>query len=379
MAEFPLLPISIPLPDQRPRGPRGGSDPRLPTRQRQGERLQPVFQRLRQVFEADRDPVTLRSDPTGIAPERALVLEVAGTIDDFHSAAGRIPGLDFLGDEEVEFDADADFAVLDTRRDREGQDREDKPVVGRLYLAMPDIRALRELLRLWDRYQADDRAPTGFGAWFDLFRRLRRLRAWGPLDRVPENTIEWLADELEAQTDPVRAEIELWSYQDAGRRRQSSARFEQAVRAASGEVLRRASIPEIAYEAALINLPAAEVLRLRQREQTPLAVCDDVMLVRPQSTAEFPTAVDTLGAGSPVEPAPTPDIPPIAALLDGVPVLGHQVVDGRVKFDDPDDLEARSVVAERRHGTEMASLILYGDRHLEEPPLQRPLYVRPVL
>lgn len=251
MAEFPLLPISIPLPDKRPSGPRGGSDPRLPTRQRQGERFQPVFQRLREVFEANRDPVTLRNDPTGIAPERALVLEVAGTIDDFHSAAGRVPGLEYLGDEEVAFDADADFAVLDTRRDRKGQDRED--------------------------------------------------------------------------------------------------------------------------------MPAAEVLRLRQREQSPLAVCDDVMLVRPQSTAEFPTAVDTLGAGSPVEPVPAADIPPIAALFDGVPVLGHQIVDGRVRFDDPDDLETLSVVAERRHGTEMASLILHGDRHLEEPPLQRPLYVRPVL
>lgn len=76
---------------------------------------------------------------------------------------------------------------------------------------MPDTRALQELLRLWDRYQAGERAGRDFGPWFDLFDRLRQLRAWGPLDRIPESTIEWLADELEARTEPVRVEIELWS------------------------------------------------------------------------------------------------------------------------------------------------------------------------
>ena len=379
MAEFPLLPIPTPVPDQRPPGPRVVSDLNLPTRARQGERLQPAFQRLRNVFDGEHDPVTLREDPGGIAPERALVLEVAGAIDDFQDAARRIPGLEYLGDEEAEFEPDTDFAMRDNRKGREGQLRDDKRVAGRLYLAMPDTRALAELVRLWDRHQAGERPPRGFGPWFDLFARLRQLRAWGPLDRVPESTIEWLADQLEARTDPVRVEIELWSYQSTERRRQSSVRFEQAVRAVGGEFLHQASIPDIAYEAALVNLPAAEVLRLRQRDQSPLTVCDDVMLVRPQSTAQFPTAVDTLGAGGTVEPAPTADAPPIAALLDGVPVLGHRLLDGRVAFDDPDDLDALSIVTERRHGTEMASLILHGDRNRDEPPLQRPLYVRPVL
>ena len=78
MAEFPLLPIPIPATDQRPRGPRGGSALHLPHRVRQGERLGPVFQRLRDVFDANRDPLTLQEDPAGIAPERALVMEVAG-------------------------------------------------------------------------------------------------------------------------------------------------------------------------------------------------------------------------------------------------------------------------------------------------------------
>ena len=379
MAEFPLLPIPIPVPDQRPRGPRRGHGPLLPTRARQGERLQPVFQRLRNVFDGDRDPLTLRDDPADIAPERALVLEVAGTIDDFQKAARRINGLEYLADEEIAFDADADFAERDTRKGREGQARRDKPVVGRLYFAMPDTRALQQLVRLWDRYQAGEQAAEGFAPWFGLFDRLHELRVWGPVDRVPQDTVEWLAERLDAQTDPVRVEVELWSYRGAERRQRSARRFEEAIRAAEGEVLHRASIPEIAYEAALVSLPTVEARRLQQREQSPVANCDDVMRVRPQSTAEFLTDVETLGAGTPVEPAPAGDSPPIAALFDAVPVLGHQLLDGRVVFDDPDDLDALSVVSERRHGTEMASLILHGDRNLNEPSLERPLYVRPIL
>lgn len=379
MAEFPLLPVPTPVLDRRPSGPRGGSSLRLPSRSRQGERLQPVFQRLRDVFEAGRDPVTLRDDPAGIAPERALVLDVAGGIGDFYQATQRIDGLEYLGGEETEFDADQDFAEPDTRRGRDGKDRTDKPVVDRLYLAMPDTRALQELLRLWDRYQSGEQVAHGFGPWFDLFDRLRQLRAWGPLDRAPDSTISWLAGELEARTDPIRVEIELWSYQDAERRRRSVSHFEQVVDTADGKILDRTSIPEIAYDAALVDLPPAEVRRLANREDSPIAICDDVMLIRPQSTAQFPIAVDTLGAGGTVEPAPTAGRPPIAALFDGVPVLGHRLLDGRVRFDDPDDLEAISVVARRRHGTGMASLILHGDRNVAGPSLQRPLYVRPVL
>ena len=331
------------------------------------------------MFDIGRDPFLLQDDPAGIAPERALVLEVADSIADFYQATQRIAGFEHLGDEETVFDADADFAERDTRKGRQGQVRADKPIIGRLYLAMPDVRALQELLRLWDRYQAEEQAPVGFAPWFELFDRLHELRAWGPLDRVPEDTVAWLADQLEAQTDPVRAEIEIWSYQSAERRRRSAARFAQAVGIAGGEIVHRASIPEVAYEAALVDLPAAEVLRLRQRDESALAICDDVKFIRPQSTAEFPTAVDPLGGGAPLDPAAAADLPPIAALFDGVPVLGHEMLDGRVTFDDPDDLGALSVVSERRHGTEMASLILHGDRNLPGPALRRPLYVRPVL
>ena len=380
MAEFPLLPIPAPGIDRRPAGPRGGANLRLPTRQRQGQRFQPTFQRLQDVLDNDRDPLFLRRDPTGIAPERALVLEIAGAVDTFYQAIGRVPGLEYLGDEEREFDADEDFAVPDRRKGREGEDRADKPVGGRLYVAMPDTGALRQLVGIWRRYQDGQRPIEGFGPWFEVFRRLYRLRVWGPSDRIPEETIAYFNDQLAAHPESrVRMEFELWSYRSHERQRQTNSRFEEAVRAADGEILHQASNPEIAYEAALIDLPAAEARRLARREEVALAICDEVMFVRPQSTATFPTKVDALDASEPVEPAGTGEGPPIAALFDGVHVQRHRLLDGRIVLDDPDNISDISVVSERRHGTEMASLILHGDRNLREPALQRSIYLRPVL
>ena len=381
MAEFPLLPIPTPEPDQRPPGPRGRSNLRLPDRARQGERLQPVFRRLRSVFEEGRDPLTLLDDPAGIAPERALVLEIAGTIDKFHDAVGRVVGLELLGDEETEFEAGIDFAVLDTRKGRIGEPRFDKLVGGRLYLAMPDTRALRELVSLWDHYQAGHPSESGFAPWYDVFRQLYRLRPWGPFDRIPEDTITYLNKHLADRPDSaVRLEIELWISQSTVRQRQSNLRFDEALRSAGGEVVERSSIPEIAYEAVLVDLPADEIRPLIQRQEVSLAICDSIMFVRPQSTALFPTSVTTLGAGGEVEAPPEEHIPPIAAVFDGVPVQRHRLLDRRLWLHDPDGLDSLSVVSERRHGTEMASLILHGDRNVGgEPSLTRPLYFRPVL
>ena len=63
-----------------------------------------------------------------------------------------------------------------------------------------------------------------------------------------------------------------------------------------------------------------------------------------------------------------------------MPVQRHRLLDQRLRLDDADGLDALSVVSERRHGTEMASLVLHGDRNIGgEPSLPRPLYFRPVL
>lgn len=381
MTEYPLLPIPKPGRDKRPKGGGGGGKVHTPSRARQLDRLGPTFQRLRDVFDRNSDPLSLREDPLGIAPERALVFEVAGSIGDFSAAVARIGGLDFLADEEMIFEPDEDFGVIETRKGREPGIRDDKPIAGRLYMAMPDTQALRHLLSLWRRYEAGQAAPHGFAPWFEVFEHLHTLRAWGPADRIPGETIQYLEEELAAQgaNAIVRVEVELWYAGAQARRAAAQASFARAVAAAEGVVVDRAEIGEIGYMARLVDLPATEVQRLIAREEVGLAICDDVMMVRPQSTVEFPVATDPLDEALPAPPGPEARLPPVAALFDAIPVQNHALLAGRLVLDDPDDFEALSVVAERKHGTEMASLILHGDRSLGEEPLSRPIYLRPVL
>ncbi len=333
------------------------------------------------MFDQDRDPLTLREDPLGIAPERAVVFEVAGSIGDFSAAVNRIDGLDFLADEELVLEPDEDFGIKENRKGRGTGVRDDKPISGRLYMAMPDARALRQLLSLWRLYEAGQDAPSGFAPWFEVFKHLYALRSWGPRDRVPEETVQFLKEELEMRgaDGVVRVEVELWYAGTIGKRTAAQASFARAVVAAGGIVVDQAEIAMIGYVGRLIDLPAAEVQRLINREGVSLAVCDDIMIVRPQSTVDFPVEGEALDGELPEPPEPNRQMPPIAALFDAMPVQNHALLAGRLLLDDPDDFDAMSVVTERRHGTEMASLILHGDRHLAEEPLSRPIYLRPVL
>ena len=380
MAEYPLLPLPPAEPGEPPRLPgfpqgRAALSPR-----RQRERLGPGFKRLQTVLASDEEGLSLRADPSSIAPERAIVFEVAGSISDFHQLVTRTRGLEFLADEETTFEPDDDFFEVDTRRGRKGQPREDRLVSGRLYLAMPDVRALRELLQLWDRWQSERALPHGHTRWRDIFANLRNVRPWGPVDRITDETIEFWREDLEAESsEPLRIEAELWFYDGAARRAAAHRRTGEAVAVAGGSIIDHAIIEEIRYDAVLVELPGAEVERLVAREEIHLAICDDLMFLRPQSSLDVPERGDETESGAALAAEPPDDRPPIAALLDGVPVQNHQLLEGRLDVDDPDDLEAMSILSEREHGTAMASLILHGDRNLGEPPIARRLHLHPVL
>jgi hypothetical protein len=258
--------------------------------------------------------------------------------------------------------------------------RDEGPVHGRLYMAMPDLRALQEVLRLWDIYRRGQPLPRGFAPWRTLFDMLRDLRAWGPQDRVPPETLHFWREQIAERPDePVRFEVELWYHERAERRALANGGVEAQVRELGGQVVSSATIEQIRYSGLLIDLPPDRVRTLIEHPDVTLARLDDIMYLRPQSVAVFPEpeeGEDELVA-TPAAPAPAGDH--IAALLDGVPVANHQLLVGRITFDDPDDFAARTPAARRAHGTSMASLIVHGDLQAGELPLARPLYVRPVM
>ena len=380
MPEYPLLPL--PASEQGDPPPPRGFPPRTPkvSSARQGERLGPAFRRLADILARADDGLPLLDDPASIAPERALVLEVAGSLRDFQALARRVDGLEFLGDEEIEFDPDQDFFEPDARKGREGRPRMDRRLGGTLYLAMPDVEALRQLLSLWQRWRRGEELPVGFRQWPDLFASLRDLRGWGPADRLSDETISRWREEIERDPGQVRRiEIEMW-FRDRGDRRDAAfRRVAEAVAQAGGDIVDHAVIEEIGYEGALIDVPEAEMARLADREEIHLVVCDDIMFLRPQSSADVPAPGRESESETEIPDAVPAALPPVAALLDGVPVQNHVLLRGRLEMDDPDGLEALSTVGERHHGTAMASLILHGDRNVAGDILSRPLHVRPVL
>ncbi len=380
MPEYPLL--TLPASERGDPPVASGFAPRTAklSPERQGQRLGPAFGRLASVLDEKSDAISLRDDPSSIAPERALVLEVAGSMADFQALVARVGGLEFLGDEEIEFDPDEDFFVIDTRRGREGQRRADRRLGGRLYLAMPDIQALQQLISLWNRWQRGESLPQGFARWRDVFASLRDIRPWGAADRISEETIAYWREEMENHPGEIHLiEVEMWFRENAKSRAAAFGRIAETVADAGGNVIHHGVVEEIGYDAMLVGLPVAEITRIAEREEVHLVICDDIMFLRPQSSIELPEPGAEMEPETAMADEKRPSLPVIAAMLDGVPVQNHVLLDGRLEMDDPDGLEEISIVSERYHGTAMASLILHGDRNVANDALPRRLHVRPVL
>jgi Subtilase family len=381
MATRPLLTLPNPTDSTLPSRGGGGPKLRLPTRPHQISTYGPVFDRLRQTLARHDGVMTLRNDPGSLAPDRVIVFEIAGSIDNFRTAVAKVKGLEFLAELETELQPDANFALIDKRKGRQGQDRTDKLITGRFYLAMPDVTAFNQLLRLWDQWEKTGKLDRGFAPFGDVFKHLHNLRPWGPIDRIPDETIEFWREESTRHPDrPTRTEVELWFYPNTTKREKVSTDFKKLMTEIGGSVIHEAVISEIAYHGMLVDVPAGEIQKLMTRQAVKLAIADDVMFLRPQSLLICPTEVEPFDGPSHQVPAiPTENDAPIAALLDGVPIELHSLLKDRLSLDDPDDLRRNATVARRVHGTAMASLILHGDLNAKGPPLNRLLYVRPLL
>lgn len=328
--------------------------------ERQRGHFGPIFRRLADVLGRDPTGLELRADPVGLAPERLLVFEVRGEISTFADAIRRVPGLEFV-DEDVLGADDADT----------------NPAA---YMMVPDAAALRQILRLWELWDAGLAVGVGNTPWRDVFALLRDLRAWGPQDRVQQLDADLLAEELADHpndSDLITLEVEL-IYRAASR---NAADAETAVgasvAAAGGQILSRARIEAIAYHALLVTLPAAAVRSIVARMPASIACLEPVMYIRPQSVASRIEVEELGGSGEVEQPASLGE--PILAILDGVPIARHPLLAAHLQVDDMFELERDTTVDERKHGSAMASLIIHGDRNRPEPSLPRQILNVPVL
>ncbi|SMC18202.1 Subtilase family protein [Andreprevotia lacus DSM 23236] len=374
MAEqnYPLLVFPSAAPADRDK--RNAARPKAlhkPSLDRQRSRIGPKFHTLQTTLEAQR--LQLQATAPGENPEMVLVFDVIGSVQNFANTVKRTPGLEWLFEEPASYEADEDFFLMED---------EERPLLGCMFLIGTNKAALDQIISLWQRYLLDpkEKFERGFNAWRGVFGYLRDVRYWSVQDRLRLDTRETLANFLESSEETLRIEIEAWVYSGGPERNAAvAAELTKLVSQVGGRVLTSALISAISYHGFLVALDRAAVEQLLSSEPPELAFCNRVMYFRPRGQA---MALPSEGGQSIEHSAPNgtlPVGPPKIALLDGLPVQNHPLLQGRIIIDDPEDWEAGYEVKDRVHGTAMASLITRGDLSLDAPSLSSPIYVRPVL
>lgn len=356
--------------------------PHLPSRDKQIQRITPQLTELQESFA--RYQASIAGAVAGLEPETVLVMEIAGSVNDFKQAV-EAAGLEWLGEWELDdLEPDDEFYELNNK----GQ-RSDKALQGRLFLSMSNQTGLDELLSLWNLHYQGRQLPRGKSKWKDVFAQLRKIRRWGIEETLRETG---MIDRWEDYRNPINPEqpvtfqIELFYRRDNEKRTQNERVVRQFLENAGGRLLSDfIDLSEIAFHAVKAELPAnciqnllAEVNQSEANIDIQLFKFSGIMYFRPTGQS---LAVSDEDEGEPVEfVAGQADLPPVVALLDGVPLLLHDALQDRLLFDDPFGLEQHYQPGERKHGTSMASLIVHGDasNRLNEP-LQRRVYCAPVM
>ncbi|MFX4288297.1 S8 family peptidase [Zafaria sp. Z1313] len=344
--------------------------------------MSPQFRELTAAFDAER--ARLAADmPDEVDPELVVVFDLAGSVKDFQNAIKRIEGLEFLselvGDE---VDPDDDFHMSERETGRT-----EKSVKHSLYLVMSNAKAIDELVRLFRKWQENPTASFeyGLGKFKDAFLQLTAIRRWSAEDRIRETglrerwqeTLSIVGQSISA----VKVEVELWHRSDPSQRTAAESHVEQVITASGGTILDRSQIGEISYHAILAELPIQQVEAVLRDGATAirLLTTDEVMFVSPFTPMNVapatldPVAEVQLPIGEQVAGLPR------VALLDGMPFQNHDALAGRLTVDDPDGIGEDYAMAARHHGTAMASLIIHGDLSAPGEPLDRKLYVRPIM
>ena len=344
----------------------------------QGARITPLFAALRTALDAERAQL---AEATMVAePELVAVFDLAGTVDGFLRAAAGVDGLEFLADlQEDRVEPDEEFFFTE-----EGE-VSDEGVPQSLYMVMTNARAVGELVRLFELWQANPSVTfaTGLNPLKEVFGLLRTVRRWGPEDRVRETgLLEQWADDVAVvgAQGSTRVEIELWYRSDQSERSSAQAKVSAVVAASGGAVIDASDNSAIGYHAVLADIPTAEVERVLAEgvDSIDLLTTESIMMVSPSQPM-------TISAPEPTGVLPArldgarPSGHPRVALLDGVPLASHVALEDRILIDDPNDFSGRYSAGQRCHGTAMASLIAHGDLASPGSAIAQPIYVRPIL
>lgn len=331
----------------------GRRKPRFPSAigyERQGQRLSETFDAAAKSIEDWEKGAKISADPRAVVPERALVFDLLGPVDDFQLAAQAL-GLEWLvGERKGEGDENA----AEDDEDLTGQT---------IYVTMPSLAGLQKLLAMWNRYKKNDAPQKHEQPFWRIFGYLYDLRVWSIQDRIDPSVTKFINKLLEQQPDRVvQVELDFW-YRTAKERRDSAITTLVAMlKEVGGELIDLVEIEEIRYQGALIAIPAKVARELAGRNGK-LGGLDEIMTIRPQSqyteTAPEDEIIDEDAAYDFSADLPTGEC--ITGVLDGYPIDSHEALVGRVIVEEVDVTGAQVPAINREHGTAMASMILHGD------------------
>lgn len=378
MPERPI--ILFPEPEKADREAKNLFHPKQnkPSFSRQYDRLQPTFSVLKAAY--DQKNMKLQQSPIGINPDFALVFEVVGSVKSFYTAVKNCDGLEWMFDCDFsDILPDDDFYAFDD----DGQ-KSEKSLNGKLYCIMSNQQAISQLLSLWERYNNGETEvfQRGFAGLRDIFINIKNIRRWNAQDRISEtHAIEYWNEQLELDGDnPVAFEIELFYRKEQAKRTLSTQAISYEVRQLNGKILQECVIDSIAYHALLVQLPRSSIETLVDNyESVSLAQVDDIMFFRPTCQSAFLSNYDTEKYAGSIDRSVVTTGDPVVAVIDGMPVQNHPLLQGRIIIDDPDEYANGYESKYRIHGTAMTSLVVYGDLNRSDAPITHPVYVRPVL
>ena len=269
--------------------------------------------------------------------------------------------------------SDADAAEPEIEGEEEGASTD------RLYLTMPSLAGLKQLLALWRAYVDERPSPPEATAWWKLFGYLSDVRVWSAKDRVDPSLAPYVTELLRRDPQrPVQLELDLWYRNSSESRESAFVALTELMEVVGGKILDSAIIEPIEYHAALVSVSASAAKELAELGG-PIAAADMVMTARPQSLYRSVATDDPSDAAGDAEAFEPDGREPIAALLDGYPVQNHTLLRNRVDIDEVDVTAAQAPVIGRFHGTAMASLILHGDLTKKQRSLRRTLKIIPIL
>lgn len=352
---------------------------KYPEKETQVQKFENRISELDRVLE--NQTAYLGVNPANLVAEMILVLEVAGDLNDFFKAVVATPGMEFLGELQSEIDPDENFYTVN----RDGE-RVDKRFGARLFLTMTNQAALRELRAYWEKYKLnrdEQNFVHGTSKFRILFDRLKDLRPYSIADRIYDTGLENYLDEMRLlEVDPVKFEIELAFKNDAAKDARAYDEVNSLLLQNNGRIIEnsRVIIPEIAYHAFIAEAPIGSFDDLTENTNITFLKSQQILFFRPVGQSIFDLSEEPQLFNYNEDVAGIqPGLTPIVALLDGLPLENHALLVGKINVDDPDDFAHNYLAQNRVHGTAMASLIINGDLSEDSAPLNRPIYVRPIL